>query len=403
MANTKKHIKITAFALLCVLFLIYVIYHIANTFKDETQLFLVSSVTEEHTLDVTGYIFRDETVVYAAASGFCAYSRENGEKVSKDSVIASSYFVKNEELEKKLNDLNYKIEVLAQCDDGDSLAALDARIEELRQEIALKSASGNASFAGSAEKELLVLLHERTLVEKNGGDFSAELTALRAERTLLLSALATAEKTVTAEESGYFYSYVDGYEGIFTAEAAKNMTIDSFRSLTSSNALEISGAIGKIATTYKWYFVCETTTEASEEIVADKYYDVAFTDNSYDEKLNLFVENKIVDYSTGEVVLVFSCTTLPQNFDFSRFQRAKVTLSEIEGLRIPTSSVRMIDGEPSVYIMKEGVCRVRKVNILFEKDGYYIVSADGGSEYISKYDRIIIGDSALYDGKVVGY
>ena len=102
-------------------------------------------------------------------------------------------------------------------------------------------------------------------------------------------------------------------------------------------------------------------------------------------------------------MLVFSCTTLPQNFDFSRFQRAKVTLSTIEGLRIPTSSVRMIDGEPSVYIMKEGVCRVRKVNILFEKDGYYIVSTDGGSEYISKYDRIIMGDTALYDGKVVGY
>ncbi len=403
MANTKKHIKITTLALLCALFLIYVIYHIANSFEEKTQLFLVSPAAEESTLDITGYIFRDETVVYSAASGFCAYSRENGEKVSKDSIVAFSYFVKNAELEQKLNDLNYKIEVLEQCDDNDSLAALDERIDEIRREIALKSASGNTSFAGSAEKELLVLLHERALVEKNGGNFLTELTALRAERTLLLSALSTTEKAVTAEESGYFYSYVDGYEGLFTAQAAQNMTIEVFRTLASSSAIDISGAIGKIATTYKWYFACETTAEASEEIVADKYYEVAFTDNSYDEKLNLLVENKIIDYSTGEVVLVFSCTTLPQNFDFSRFQRAKVTLSTIEGLRIPTSSVRMIDGEPSVYIMKEGVCRVRKVNILFEKDGYYIVSTDGGSEYISKYDRIIMGDTALYDGKVVGY
>lgn len=405
MANTKKTIKITVSILLCLLFLIYVVYHIANSFKEKTELFLVTRVTEENVLDVSGYIFRDETVMYSGMSGICTYSRENGEKVAKDSAVANSYFVNSDELEQKINTLNYKIEVLEKSGVSDSskLAVIDAQIAELRTEIAQKIASGNTAFVESAEKDLLILLHQRTLVDDNNENYNSELTILRAERTLLLSSLSGSSKEITAAESGYFYSYTDGYEDIFTAEAAENMTIDSFKSLTQTSAIPTSGAVGKIAADFKWYFVCETTTEKSAEIMADKYYECVFMDNAHDEKLKLFAEKKIVDYTTGEVVLVFSCTTIPQDFDFSRVQRAKITFSQTSGLRVPVSSVRVIDGQTSVYVMKKGVCRIKQVNILFEKDGYCVVSEPQNSDDLAVYDRIVLGEKDLYDGKVIGY
>ena len=86
-----------------------------------------------------------------------------------------------------------------------SLAQLDKQIEECREKIASNLAWGNTSFAQSAEKELLVLLHERALVEKNNDDYSSEITLLKTERTLLLSSLSASSAEITAENSGYFY------------------------------------------------------------------------------------------------------------------------------------------------------------------------------------------------------
>jgi hypothetical protein len=61
------------------------------------------------------------------------------------------------------------------------------------------------------------------------------------------------------------------------------------------------------------------------------------------------------------------------------------------------------DGQTIVYIIKEGVCRPRNVNILFEKGGYCIVAEAETRSDLDLYDRIITGDSKLYDGKVIDY
>ena len=401
MPKNKNKTKIAAIALLCALAVVYVGYHIASIFKDEANLFLVEPVTEYNTLDVSGCIFRDETVIYAASGGICAYTHGNGEKVAKDSTLANTYFVDSDDLAKKIKDLNYRIDVLEDSNGRKSLAQLDKQIEECREKIASNLAWGNTSFAQSAEKELLVLLHERALVEKNNDDYSSEITLLKTERTLLLSSLSTSSVEITAENSGYFYSYTDGYETIFTRQAAKELTIESYNSLIRSNSLSGSAAIGKIATSYKWYFACSTTVQMCEQIVADKTYSITFIDNAYSEPVTLLAEKKITDTETGEALLVFSSSTLPRNFDFSRFQRAQVTVEEVKGLRIPSSSVRVFDGQTGVYVIKEGVCRIRKIDILFEKDGYCIAAEGSGSGYISRYDRIILGDNELYDGKVI--
>jgi hypothetical protein len=118
----------------------------------------------------------------------------------------------------------------------------------------------------------------------------------------------------------------------------------------------------------------------------------------------MLTEEKIVDYVRGEVLLVYSCMYVPDEFDFSRIQRGKVTVAEISGLRVPASSVRVLpDGQTIVYIIKEGVCRPRSIEILFEKGGYCVVSKENTGSNIDLYDRIITGDKNLYDGKVIDY
>ena len=145
-------------------------------------------------------------------------------------------------------------------------------------------------------------------------------------------------------------------------------------------------------------------SESAEEIVSDEKYNCVFTDNSCKESLPLYVEQKLVDYVRGEVLLVFSCSNIPAGFDFSRMQRAKLTVAEVSGLRVPSSSVRVLaDGQTIVYIIKEGICRPRNINILFEKSGYCVVAEAETKSDLDLYDRIITGDLDLYDGKVIDY
>ncbi|MBQ9745961.1 MAG: hypothetical protein IJW21_03985 [Clostridia bacterium] len=406
MDSSKKRInkKVIASALLCMFAFIYVIHHIGNAFKEKTELFTVTYETLENTVDLSGYIFRDETVLYGTGLA-CTYNFADGEKVAKNASVANVYYTDNAELREKYDDLRGRIAVLEQSSSllHIELEEVDAAIAALRTEIAVKSAGGNMAFLAEAETELLVLLHKRSLAEQNKSDYSAELAALRAELAVIQSSVTALSMSVNAPGSGYFYSYTDGYESVFTAEAAQNMSFESYDAIAGTAAQKNPAAVGKVAAGGKWYFVCKTTVESAEEIVADCKYNCVFTDNSCEESLPLFAEKKLADHESGEALLVFSCTYMPDDFDFSRMQRAKLTAAEISGLRVPASAVRATEGQTIVYIIKEGICRPRNIKILFEKGGYCVVSEPEGKSDLALYDRIIIGEAELYDGKVIDY
>ncbi len=395
----NKKIIITFLAIMFAF--IYIIHHIGNAFKENTELFTVSPATLENTVDLSGYIFRDEAVI-VGSSDYCSYGYRDGEKVPAGAKVA--YYIGVGELREKYEALRSRIEIL---EDSASLlhidlAEVDGKIAELRTEIAVKSASGDLSSIDEYERDLLLLLHKRALAESNKSDFSAELTVLRAEMAALQASVA-AMGGITAPEAGYFYSFADGYEGVCTVEAAKNISFESFEEISSLSP-EKGGAAGKIAAVGSWYYVCRMSIEAAEEIVSDEMYNCVFTDNSCRASLPLFVEKKLVDYTKGEVLLVFSCSYIPEGFDFSRVQRAKLTVAEISGLRVPSSAVRVLDGgQTIVYIIKEGVCRPRNITILFEKSGYCVVAEAKTKNDVDLYDRIITGDKNLYDGKVIDY
>lgn len=400
----KKYLskKVVATALLCMFAFIYIIHHIGNAFKENTALFTVTNTTLESTVDLSGYIFRDEKVL-SGAGIYCSYNYGDGEKVRGGAKVAT--YIANPEMRAKYEALRGRIAILEESASllHIDLAEVDEAISKLRTQIAVNTASGDLAFLDKAEKELLVLLHKRALAEKNASDFSAELKALRAELAAFEVSVSTMGGVETPD-AGYFYSYTDGYESLCTTAAAKNISFEFFDELEAYSPQKSSNSVGKIASVGKWYYVCKMSIEAAEEIVSDEKYNCVFTDNACKESLPLFVEEKLVDYPRGEVLLVFSSSYMPADFDFSRIQRAKLTVAEISGLRVPSSSVRVLeDGRTIVYIIKEGICRPRNINILFEKSGYCVVSEAETKSDLDLYDRIITGDKELFDGKVIDY
>ena len=74
-----------------------------------------------------------------------------------------------------------------------------------------------------------------------------------------------------------------------------------------------------------------------------------------------------------------------------------------EGFRIPTEVVRAENGKTFVYIFNEGTAKRRDVVILWEQNGYYIVSsnAETGGAMLKLNDLIIMNDTDLYENKFI--
>ena len=130
----NKKIIITFLAIMFAF--IYIIHHIGNAFKENTELFTVSPATLENTVDLSGYIFRDEAVIFGS-SDYCSYGYRDGEKVPAGAKVA--YYIGVGELREKYEALRSRIEIL---EDSASLlhidlAEVDGKIAELRTEIAV--------------------------------------------------------------------------------------------------------------------------------------------------------------------------------------------------------------------------------------------------------------------------
>lgn len=400
-----KILKRIIAAVLCLIAVVYVGYHIFNNLRSDVTLFTVRPYTASDSATFTGYIFREETVLTSRTSGLCHYPYYNGEKVGADKVVANVYRFGGANVEDAITDYKKQIEILRRSESLGKLTTeeVEKRIDSLTFAIAEKNAAGDTAAANALSDELLVLMAKRDLLTSGKSNYETEIVLLENELARIVSALGTPSEYVTTPQSGYFYSETDGYETIFTSDRAKDITIEEFDTLIKESPIYATNAVGTLLTSAKWYYVTKTSDENAEGFIAGVTYDCLFIDNGYQEKIPMKLISK--ETEDGNALLVFYSSSLPRDFDITRCQRMEAVRAEYTGLRIPTDVVRVKDGIAYVYILKEGIAREREIDILWEQNGYFIVSEsfEGLSERgnLALNDLIILDESNLYDGKFI--
>lgn len=393
--------KYTASALACVLFTAYVLYHILSGFGKNVQLYTVRSDTFSETISASGYIFRDAETLYSAASGSKSYIYENGEKVSAGSAVAKVSAYRNENAEAELKTINENIKIYTQAAvrAGDSVSGTDEETERIHLLAAKAMAGGDITAAEGYMYELSVLTSKRALLTSGKSDYSSEISILTSRKALIESTLGAGTNYVTAEKSGYYYHTSDGLEAAFSREAALSLTPEGY-DLLSAESNAAANTAGSLVRTPEWFFAAKISAETASGLEVGKKYQCRFTDNTHSQALEMTLSRKERSADAKTYLLVFSCSLLPRDFDFMRKQNAEITIKTYSGCKIPASSVRVSreSGETYVYIFKKGFAAVRRVTPVFEKDGYLII-AEG--EEIRIYDRLIIGEPDLYEGKMI--
>ncbi len=410
--NAKRLLTNLAVFLLSGFIIVYIIIQLVTNLTSDVEYAYAANTIVEKTIEKEGYIVRNETVLYAASEGVVTYSVREAEKVAADQLIAnvfsSSYGV---DIQNRLQTINDKIEILEKSAVDTSyltsdVGKLDNKIYNSLVQMKLALADHRVSLTSQYKETLLINFNKRQLITNSAKGFSDRIDALQSEKENLTQSLQNPLATVYAGKAGYFTTLLDGYENVFTTGAVESLTVDSFRKLLETPPAEYSaGAIGKVITDFDWYTVCEVSREEAEAFTVGKQYSLTFL-NSSREKLGGFLDKKVAQTDTDSVILVFRIEEVPQDFDYTRKQTIRISETSYEGLAIPKSALRVIDGVQGVYILSGNQVEFRKVDIIYTNDMQYICQSylptDWDHEgYLSLHDRVITAGKDLYEGKII--
>lgn len=363
----------------------------------------VRRVSDREITSVKAYLFRNEEILEGDRSGLFDVQVASGSKIGKNGTVALSYVTalsgeKLEAAQRALHSVNRAIRILEESRPaaGESLAEADGvRAEAVSDYMAICEAVKFGDLGGilSLEEAFLRNLNRYLILTGKSEDADAILARLKTEKAALTKEGAHTLISNTSS-SGVFYGadYVDGYESLFTVEAAKSLTEKSFAALREREpeAVSLDRTAGKMVYGYSWYAAMELPKELVESLTVGEKYDVTFPENN-GRTIALTLER--VDGSLA----VFRSDENPTGFAYYRAQTAQITLETREGYYIPDAALSFVGEVEGVYIFDHSTAYFKRIKVLYRGDGYCIASGD--SE-IGENDILITSGRNLYDGKV---
>ncbi len=393
-----------------VVMVLIAVYHSTDGFTTLVDVEPATIVYETETMSFTAYILRDEKVLTSENSGGVLYLVKNAGKVNPGDALARVYSQPvDESVKARAEFLDKCIEILEKSQVKDNFTAGESsttakELSALYYEIMSAIGSGDAGVVSSNYSDLLILLNKMHSYANGGGDVKALLDDYKRQREELAELYTGDYVTETAEEGGYFFKTLDGYENIYSSADIESMTYASFSEMLKKEPESVSG-YGKMMQNYLWYLAVPTVRGISDSYVLGEVYSISFPDDN-GRTLKMTLSDVIHDETGAKSIMLFSCGVLDPSFNYLRVQRVEIVSRDISGFRIPESAVCELGGTTGVYILKDGKATFRKITVLYEGEGYYIVSADytvsdGYYVYIEQNDSIITDCKNMYEGKVI--
>jgi len=415
MANKKRNGDLRlriAVAVIAVSVISYTLYHVSSLFSERITTVITGVSTETKSLSFESYFFRDEEVLYSNHGGVADYLVTDGTKVSKGDSLAVVYQKGTYKNKQTVRLMDSHIDILNMSVNS-SLTLAD--IEDIKEDTAdayssiakMLSTTDTGDLAGQIDKLLLGLNRESVLTDEKSA-VPSTLESLVDTREYVFAQGGVGNEEV-AGDSGYFYSYVDGYEKYFTLDNLDKVDSIEQISMLAENGQDTNtaAAYGKLADSSEWKIVFSASKydqahfPAPEKSDGETYYNVRFTENG-NVVIPMLLEKKIDDKNNDGTLIVLSTDRLPEGFVFNRSQSISVELSSVSGIYVPKSAVVREGNRLGVYILRGYVVHYRRIEPVYETDNYYLVSEMSDTQrYLSSNDLLITGGSNLFDGRIL--
>jgi len=390
-------------ALIVLLVAVFVIHQFISSvyspIKTESAVFYTSA----DGYNITGIIIRNETLVEYKGGGVMHFVTADGNRVSKNGVIANVYDSESASiavsqtriLEEKIADIE---DILSYNDiEAANLDLINARVKEKVNDFIFASATGNYSSVQASSEDLLSALNRKQAAMGVTEDLAAELAALKSK---LPEKLSNPKDKITAKQSGYFVSQTDGYEQVFNTDNLEEITPEFLDSATTKKQKD--SVVGKIVSDYEWYIAAKVSINESMNF---KEGDSLKINTSVKSSPTLSVKVKKINISdsTGGAVIIFACNEMNSELASMRSGPMTVVKAEYSGLKVPRKALRVVDSVRGVYVLTGMQIAFVPVEILYSNESYIICEKQNEAEEALKlYDMVVVKGKNLYDGKIVG-
>lgn len=384
--------------ILSIFMLVTVFHQFVQVFEDDytTETATVYSSAEKVTFN--GVYVRNETIVSGGKNGVLSYPSSDGSKVAKDSVVAYVYRSANDiYINQQIENLKNEVEILKkEQSPGTTVVAqpefISSLIDEKYRTITTLAARNDLSSLRSESNDFQMLTGIYQIVIGEETDYNDRIEQLEKQIKLLEAKQNNPIDIITVPNSGYFISYVDGYEDILSTDKLSSITADDIKEVIKNdgyNAAKVSKkAVGKIVDDYEWDLVGIVNPKDAS---FNPGKEVKVKLSSTPDLLTAKIADVIETDDPEECVIVLSCEKLNFNLVQYRTERVEIILDDFNGIKVPREAVRFNkNNEKGVYVLLGQRIAFKKVDVIYECDEYLLSAITSDTSYISVYEDIIL-------------
>ena len=382
----------------------------------------------EQTLDLTGFVVREERVLPDEGSGLLRVQRAEGERVSAGGTVATVYADQASlDRQAEIDSLEGRVEQLQYAQDlalaAETTRKLDAQIAQNLLEYRRFLAADRLYDAESTALELRALVLKRDYSDTGSGDIAAQLQELGARLLELRSQAEGSLRRVTAPEAGLYSAEVDGYETVLTPENLGDLTPSVLSALEADPAA--ASRAGKLVLGDEWYYAAVLSAEdvlalRSLQSESGGKLTLRFS-KGVDRDLPVTLEST-GPQEGGRVTAVFRGTSFLRELTLLRQQRAQIITGSVSGIRVPRESLRAERGyldengkvayedRVGVYCLVGREARFKPVRVVHSGESFVLVEpapelnpeVDGDAKRIIRAgEQVVVSARGLFDGKVL--
>lgn len=382
----RKHKRvIIMFALLCVI--IYIFCIVAKLIKNPTDTFLVEQGQIYQEEIANGYIIRDEVVVKGEnyKNGMSQIKTE-GERVAKGEAIFRYYSNGEDNLIKKIEELDKKIDE-AMDNENNKIVSSDTKVIENQILEKIESAYNESNLQKIKEykKDINIYITKKAKITGELSPSGSYLKKLIDQRSNYEKTLNSGAEYIKAPTSGVVSYRVDGYEELLTTKDFGNFTKDFLENLNlkTGQIIAATDESGKIIDNYKCYIATVLTSEYAQKAqVGDSV------------KIRLPSGNEVsasIEYinaeDDGQYVIIFKITKCVEELINYRKISLNIIWWSYSGKKIPNSAInyeKKGDNEIAYVIRIRAEYQDKILVKKLKSNEKYTIVADYTSEELEK-------------------
>ena len=390
---------------------VYLFHDAVRNNRDRYDTETADEVVEQEKLELKAFLVRDEEYINQKTTGTVVPLIKDGMRVASGDAVArvcaSDEDAANVSALLEAKESLARYQEISEQTELNALEKLNKTIDASFTELVRTSNSGDFSELSRNIEELENKLASKQILKDGTIDLTAKFNELNSKiQTLESKSINTSD--VLAPLSGYYISNLDGYENAMDYNKISDLTVSEAEKLFEKKPGDVSGQMGKIVGSYKWYLV--TVMDSKYSLLMSEGEKMKINMPYYGFKNVEVVVEKISTTQNDKVAVAFSCNMMNETYANMRTENIELVFKEYTGYKINSSAIRREKDEKGkevdvVYILRGDIMNARVIDIIYDAGDYVIVSeeskATSGYRPIKRYDEVIVKGRNLSDGKSI--